>query len=91
MHKVSFLLFMDERLSLRKPTAAVSSAPIHIFIGLSNIIIGFCDCLPITRGISIQKRIKAPAFSFDSLHALLTRGRGVGKKVVTGSLSSKEA
>ena len=87
-HKMAPLSLMDHDLTLGPSTASVATAPIHIFIDLSNIIIGFYDCMKMKRGIPAQRKVKAPAFSFGNFHQLLTRGREVGKKVIAGSLSS---
>ena len=87
-HKNAPLSLMDHDLTLSLSTASVATAPIHIFIDLSNIIIGFYDCMKMKRGIPVQRKVRAPAFSFGNFHQLLARGREVAKKVIAGSLSS---
>lgn len=88
LHKLHDLKVEDARLRTVPKTGTVASNPIHIFIDLSNIIIGFYDSLKMKRGISIQKRVNTPPFSFRSFDAILSRGRKVEKKVVAGSLGS---
>lgn len=70
---------------LKNPATKVPASNIHVFVDLSNIVIGFYDALKRKRGLSAEKRIKAPGFSFDNFHALLARGRKVEKSVVAGS------
>ncbi|KAK3486540.1 uncharacterized protein B0T23DRAFT_228075 [Neurospora hispaniola] len=68
-------------------TNAVRSKSVHIFVDLSNIVIGFYDTMKKSRGFSPQKRLKVP-FSFKNFDTILTRGRKVEKRVVAGSVSN---
>ena len=86
--KLSDLKAEDIKLLTLPRTQAAAQEPIHIFVDLSNIIIGFYDSMKIKRGIPVQKRVNAPAFSFENFDALVTRSRKVEKRVVAGSLSS---
>ncbi|KAK6582725.1 hypothetical protein PZA11_005133 [Diplocarpon coronariae] len=61
---------------------------IHIFVDLSNILIGFTQKLKQKRNISEQVRIKQPPFSFRFLAFILERGRDVARRVVGGSTIS---
>ncbi|KAK3954735.1 hypothetical protein QBC32DRAFT_73795 [Pseudoneurospora amorphoporcata] len=68
-------------------TNAALSNTVHIFVDLSNIVIGFYDTMKKSRGFSPQKRLKVP-FSFKNFDTILTRGRKVEKRVVAGSVSN---
>ena len=68
-------------------TNAGPSNTIHVFVDLSNIVIGFYDTMKKSRGFSPQKRLKVP-FSFKNFDTILTRGRKVEKRVVAGSVSN---
>ncbi|KAH7369751.1 hypothetical protein BKA65DRAFT_444193 [Rhexocercosporidium sp. MPI-PUGE-AT-0058] len=61
---------------------------IHVFVDLSNIIIGFFNRLKANRQISQAARIKQPPFAFHSLALILERGRKVARRVVVGSTIS---
>lgn len=66
-------------------TNAPLSNTVHIFVDLSNIVIGFYDTMKTSRGFPLQKRVKVP-FSFKNFDSILTRGRKVEKRVVAGSV-----
>ncbi|KAL2072426.1 hypothetical protein VTL71DRAFT_11769 [Oculimacula yallundae] len=61
---------------------------IHVFVDLSNIIIGFFNKLKSNRLIPQEARIKQPPFAFHSLALILERGRKVARRVVAGSTIS---
>ncbi|KAL2264013.1 hypothetical protein VTK26DRAFT_3568 [Humicola hyalothermophila] len=84
-HKLSDLKVDDTKLRADRVWGPVARNPIHIFIDLSNIIIGFYDSMKEARGIPINKRIPAPPFSFKNFDTILTRDRNVAKRVVAGS------
>lgn len=87
-HKLESLKLEDVKLQRDPEIALVAMGPIHIFVDLSNIIIGFYDSIKMNRGIPPQKRVKAPAFSFENFDTLLSRGRKTEKKVVVGSVGT---
>jgi hypothetical protein len=58
---------------------------IHVFIDISNITIGFHDCLKLSRGISLQSRIHRVPMSFHNFSLVLERGRPAAKRVLVGS------
>ncbi|KAL2024744.1 hypothetical protein VTK56DRAFT_5565 [Thermocarpiscus australiensis] len=87
-HKIGDLKLHDARLRSDRVAGSVARNPIHIFIDLSNIIIGFYDCMKERRGIPVQKRVRAPAFSFKNFDTILTRDRNVAKRIVAGSVSA---
>ncbi|EOO01562.1 hypothetical protein UCRPA7_2951 [Phaeoacremonium minimum UCRPA7] len=60
--------------------------PIHVFVDLSNIVIGFYDCVKAQRGFPSSQKVKAPPFLFEALALLLERGRDVAKRVLAGSV-----
>lgn len=82
-YKLAPTLEADQALKERLPAA---SKPIHVFVDLSNITIGFYDCLKLKHGIPVTRKMKAPPFSFEHLSLLLERGRAAEKKIVAGSL-----
>ncbi|EKD18799.1 hypothetical protein MBM_03041 [Drepanopeziza brunnea f. sp. 'multigermtubi' MB_m1] len=62
---------------------------IHIFVDLSNIIIGFANKLKLERKFSEEARVRQPPLAFRSLAHILERGRGVARRVVLGSMIFK--
>lgn len=88
-HKLEILKREDLKVQRAPETALVAAGPVHIFIDLSNIIIGFYDSIKSNRGIPLQKRVKPPVFSFENFDTLLSRGRKTEKKVVAGSIGSR--
>lgn len=71
---------------LRSKDPVTAGAGIHVFVDLSNIVIGFYNFLKLTRGIPVTKRIPPPPFSFENLALVLERNRPAIKKIVAGSL-----
>ncbi|KAI5925602.1 hypothetical protein F4810DRAFT_57262 [Camillea tinctor] len=60
--------------------------PVHIFVDMSNIFIGFCDSWKIRQGIPVNQFIKAPPFNFKVFSAIMQRGRVATKKILAGSV-----
>ncbi|KAI4245774.1 MAG: hypothetical protein L6R40_002302 [Gallowayella cf. fulva] len=58
---------------------------IHVFVDASNIMIGFHDSLKLSRGLTIQSRMRRQPLSFHNLSLVLERGRPVSKRVLVGS------
>ncbi|KAH6614715.1 hypothetical protein B0J18DRAFT_306040 [Chaetomium sp. MPI-SDFR-AT-0129] len=87
-HKLGELKLDDAKLLSDRGTGSVARNPVHVFVDMSNIIIGFYDTMKEARGMSINKRVMAPAFSFKNFHTILTRDRNVAKKVVAGSVAN---
>ncbi|KAK4099863.1 hypothetical protein N658DRAFT_147204 [Parathielavia hyrcaniae] len=87
-HKIGGLKLDDAKLRSDPKFGPVARNPVHIFIDLSNIIIGFYDSMKVSRGIAVNKRVVAPSFSFKNLDTILTRDRNVAKRVVAGSLAN---
>jgi hypothetical protein len=87
-HKIGELKLDDAKLRSDRISGAVARNPVHIFIDLSNIIIGFYDSMKESRGISVNKRVMAPPFSFKNFDTILTRDRNVAKRIVAGSLAN---
>lgn len=85
-HKIGDLKLDDAKLRSDRVLGSVARNPIHIFIDLSNIIIGFYDSMKESRGIPVQKRVLAPGFTFKNFDTILTRDRNVAKRIVAGSL-----
>lgn len=63
----------------------VSSIGIHVFVDMSNISIGFHDCLKLARGMSREARLKRVPLSFHNFSLVLERGRPAAKRVLVGS------
>ncbi|KAL2115098.1 hypothetical protein VTJ04DRAFT_10761 [Mycothermus thermophilus] len=87
-HKVGDLKLDDAKVRSDRFSGFIARNPIHIFVDLSNIIIGFYDSMKESRGIPITKRVLAPPFSFKNFHTILVRDRNVAKRIVAGSLSN---
>lgn len=64
---------------------------IHVFVDLSNIVIGFYNCLKKKRGLSPNERIQAPPFFFEAFATILERSRPCAKRIVAGSKRPRSA
>ncbi|KAE8448293.1 hypothetical protein EG329_009724 [Mollisiaceae sp. DMI_Dod_QoI] len=68
------------------------STGIHVFVDLSNIVIGFCERIKVNRikagKLRLGAHVKQPPFSFHSLALILERGRAVGRRVMAGSTNN---
>ncbi|KIW89113.1 uncharacterized protein Z519_09965 [Cladophialophora bantiana CBS 173.52] len=62
-----------------------SDIGIHVFVDISNISIGFHDCLKLARGMSRETRLKRVPLSFHNFSLILERGRPCAKRVLVGS------
>ncbi|CAK7270377.1 hypothetical protein SEPCBS57363_004073 [Sporothrix epigloea] len=76
--------------SLVHPTTAAASAldtrsSIHVFVDLSNIVIGFYNRIRADRGIGPEKKMRAPPFYFEAFSRILERGRTAVRRVTAGS------
>lgn len=58
---------------------------IHVFIDMSNISIGFHDCLKVNRGMPITSRTRRIPMDFHNLSLVLERGRPTAKRILCGS------
>ncbi|KAK4136155.1 hypothetical protein BT67DRAFT_232289 [Trichocladium antarcticum] len=87
-YKIGDLKLDDAKLRSDRVLGSVARNPIHIFIDLSNIIIGFYDSMKESRGIPVNRRVLAPGFAFKNFDTILTRDRNVGKRIVAGSMNS---
>ncbi len=66
----------------------VSDIGVHVFIDISNISIGFHDCLKTSRGFSQEARVQRIPMNFHNFSLVLERGRPAAKRVVVGSDSN---
>ncbi|KAI1939332.1 hypothetical protein LOZ04_004318 [Ophidiomyces ophidiicola] len=66
-------------------TLNVHSSGIHVFVDISNVMVGFHDCIKIARGIPTTARVPRLPLSFHNLSLVLERGRAVRKRVLVGS------
>ncbi|KAI1371890.1 hypothetical protein F4677DRAFT_278816 [Hypoxylon crocopeplum] len=76
---------VKERFYAKLEQLSTDTRPVHVFVDMSNIFIGFCDTFKISRRIPAHQRIKVP-FSFRILAALMERGRNIQKRVLAGSM-----
>lgn len=63
----------------------ISNIGIHVFVDISNISIGFHDCLKLARGMPRETRLKRVPLSFHNFSLVLERGRPAAKRVLVGS------
>ncbi|KAI0404050.1 hypothetical protein F4802DRAFT_616022 [Xylaria palmicola] len=68
--------------------SAGSAKPLHIFVDMSNIHIGFCNSWKASQNIPIDRRVRAPAFNFKVLATIMERNRSAKKKVLASSVAS---
>ncbi|KAJ5172890.1 hypothetical protein N7492_005483 [Penicillium capsulatum] len=59
--------------------------PIHVFVDMSNIMVGFHDSVKVARNIPITTRIRRVHMSFANLSLIMERGRPAAKRVLVGS------
>jgi hypothetical protein len=62
-----------------------SSIGVHVFIDMSNIAIGFHDCLKLARGMTRDTWVRRVPLDFHNLSLVLERGRPAAKRVLVGS------
>ncbi|KAI3319045.1 hypothetical protein HD806DRAFT_301196 [Xylariaceae sp. AK1471] len=65
-----------------------STRPLHIFVDMSNIFIGFCNSWKISQNIPVNQYIRAPAFNFKVLTSIMQRNRESTKKILAGSVAT---
>ncbi|KAJ5934943.1 hypothetical protein N7466_004490 [Penicillium verhagenii] len=63
----------------------VESRPVHVFVDMSNILVGFHNAVKFVRNIPSGSRMRRLDISFSNLALILQRGRRVAKKVLLGS------
>ena len=61
------------------------SRPIHVFVDISNIMVGFHDAVKESRDIPMKTRIPRLPLSFENFTLILERGRRATKRVLVGS------
>lgn len=76
---------------LRAAPSPPALEPIHVFIDLSNIIIGFYNCLKAKRSLSAYKRVQAPPFFYEAFATIIERSRPCAKRIVVGSKRPRSA
>lgn len=76
---------------LRAAPSLPAYEPIHVFVDLSNIVIGFYNCLKKKRGLSLNERIQAPPFFYEAFAIILERYRPCAKRIVVGSKRPRSA
>lgn len=78
--------FAEDSMMRAHPQIRQSEEPIHVFVDLSNIVIGYYDCMKAKRGVSNNYRVQAPPFFFEAFALVLERYRPCAKRAVVGSL-----
>lgn len=78
--------FAEDSMMRSHPQISQSQEPIHVFVDLSNIVIGYYDCMKAKRGVSNNYRVQAPPFFFEAFALVLERYRPCAKRAVVGSL-----
>ncbi|RAL09617.1 NYN domain-containing protein [Aspergillus homomorphus CBS 101889] len=61
------------------------SPPIHVFVDMSNIMVGYHDTMKLSRNIPVKTRIRRLPLSFQNFSLILERGRPTAKRVLVGS------
>jgi len=64
-----------------------TARPLHIFVDMSNIFIGFCNSYKASQNIPIHQYIRAPAFNIKVLTSIMQRNRAASKKILAGSVA----
>jgi len=92
---ISLLLekFVDEKKYLKNSSLVepaftplnISNIGIHVFIDISNISIGFHDCLKLARDMPRHTRLRRVPLCFHNFSLVLERGRPATKRVLVGS------
>ncbi|KGO37828.1 hypothetical protein PEX1_040440 [Penicillium expansum] len=68
-----------------RPSEGIGSRPIHVFVDVSNIMVGFHDSVKTSRNIPLSARIRRVHMSFANLALIMERGRQTAKRVLVGS------
>ncbi|KAJ5823409.1 hypothetical protein N7447_005749 [Penicillium robsamsonii] len=68
-----------------RPDDGIGSRPIHVFVDMSNIMVGFHDSVKASRNIPLSTRIRRVHMSFANLALIMERGRQAAKRVLVGS------
>ncbi|KAE8166137.1 hypothetical protein BDV40DRAFT_30873 [Aspergillus tamarii] len=68
-----------------KPASPLTCRPIHVFVDMSNIMVGFHDSMKVSRNIPVKTRIRRLPLSFQNFSLILERGRPTAKRVLVGS------
>ncbi|ROW07431.1 hypothetical protein VMCG_03731 [Cytospora schulzeri] len=76
---------------LRAAPSLPAYEPIHVFVDLSNIVIGFYNCLKKKRGVSPTERVQAPPFFYEAFATVIERSRPCAKRIVVGSKRPRSA
>ncbi|KAI0475040.1 hypothetical protein GGR56DRAFT_492980 [Xylariaceae sp. FL0804] len=87
--KARFHLKLEQQRQMDAALYSGPTEPIHIFIDMSNIVIGFGDTWKSNQGISPDVFVRWPTFNFNVLAKIMERGRTTAKKVLAGSVASK--
>ncbi|QSS63372.1 hypothetical protein I7I51_00430 [Histoplasma capsulatum] len=58
---------------------------VHVFVDISNISVGFHDCIKMARDVPITVRVPRVPLSFRNFALILERGRFTSKRVLVGS------
>ncbi|KAL5361343.1 hypothetical protein BJX96DRAFT_151786 [Aspergillus floccosus] len=64
---------------------SAASRPIHVFVDISNIMVGLHNCYKSARNIPLETRTRRLPLSFQNFSLILERGRPAAKRVLVGS------
>ncbi|KAB8234059.1 NYN domain-containing protein [Aspergillus alliaceus] len=73
------------RLGKSRPVPSPTCRPIHVFVDMSNIMVGYHDSMKVSRNIPVKTRIRRLPLSFQNFSLVLERGRPTAKRVLVGS------
>ncbi|KAJ5125379.1 hypothetical protein N7448_004701 [Penicillium atrosanguineum] len=59
--------------------------PVHVFVDMSNIMVGFHDSVKVSRNIPIATRIRRLHMAFANFSLIMERDRPAAKRVLVGS------
>ncbi|KAK4161655.1 hypothetical protein QBC43DRAFT_337122 [Cladorrhinum sp. PSN259] len=89
-HRINNMKFADTRFRQDTQFGNAAKKPIHVFVDMSNILIGFWDTLKALRGVPDFRRIVTPALSFKNFDTLMRRDRTAAKRCVAGSYGARD-
>ncbi|KAK3984933.1 hypothetical protein QBC44DRAFT_206416, partial [Cladorrhinum sp. PSN332] len=89
-HRISQMKYNDTKFRQHPQFGLAARQLIHVFVDMSNILIGFWDTLKKLRGMEETRRIIAPPLSFNNLSKLMIRDRTADTRCVVGSHGSRD-
>ncbi|KAI1175333.1 hypothetical protein F4777DRAFT_579167 [Nemania sp. FL0916] len=65
-----------------------AARPLHVFVDMSNIHIGFCNSWKTSQNIPLERRVRAPPFNFKVFAYIIERNRLSKKKFLASSVAN---